>query len=225
MSTATAPAVDTKKKSYDDVKEARKANRLAIKLGAADSKARARKAGKDQPILSTKAVGFILRLVDTLDATTAKEVNEALAELGVDEASIMEVRELMKDPTAFQNAGKPDKLDVLQLPPGAQKPREFSAPPGKEDTLEIDERYWPTRYTVVPLEEDLESGDLVYCVQEDKSFIVLNEVQQTPEWQAANHMPPMNFLFRVGGSTKEEAKAEKTSEETKKAANAALGKN
>jgi len=185
-------------KAPNPLAEARQTVRAQMKVGDVDSRQRARSVGRGKPVLSAKSLAHLMRTIDGVDAGTAAELNSVLDILEVDDLTRREVRELMKNPQLFSGDQKPANLQVLSLPPGAQKPPEFDTAPGTNSIP--DTRYYPTRYATIPKEDNFEDGDLIYNVHEDASYTVLSVYQQTSDWQSNHHTPPMNLIKRIGGS-------------------------
>lgn len=188
------------------LKEARKA---AVKQrNEIDSdnsrKEKPRSKGEGTPNISLRAMAHIIRASNSSDVQTSNELRGLLKEIGVNDMTLRQVEEMANHPELFAGDQKPANLQVLGSLPGAQKPVEFEAAPGT--TSLPDNRYYPTRYPLVPDEEQLEDGDLIYYVHEDASYTVLSVYQQKREWQTANHLPPMNLIGRVGGDVEETPK-------------------
>jgi hypothetical protein len=147
--------------------------------------------------LNAKTVARVIQLSDGLDQSAQQEINAMFKAVGVSEEGMQYARNLLKHPELFSGDQKPGNLQELSLPPGAQKVREFDVAPGQPALPE--DRYYPTRYPSNPDDDDFEAGDLVYCVLEDQSFMVLSVAQQTTEYQQAHAMPRCNVIRRVGG--------------------------
>jgi hypothetical protein len=187
------------------LKEARREVRSQLKSGSPDQvKTKLRGANNNEINLSQTTLAHLVHLSQNVGGSTSKEINDVLMLIGVGEDKIKEVQQILKNPQLFAGDQKPANLQVLSLPPGAQKPPEFDVAPGT--TVKPDERYYPYRFAMYPNESDFENGDLIYSVHEDASFIVLSVQQQTTEWQSNHHLPPMNLITRIGGSADEAPK-------------------
>ena len=178
----------------DPVREARKASRGTRRQLAFEDTVR-KAADQSGFKLSPRAIGRLIEGMNTSDPNTANELRGILRGFGVDENQERMVTELLNNNSLFVGDQKPANLQVLALPPGAEKPREFFQAPGT--TGKMDERYYPTRFPMKPNPDDYETGDVIYSVHEDKTFTVLSVAQQTPEFQASVSMPPMNPIERV----------------------------
>lgn len=179
-----------------DARSAARSQNSLDNLPATERKKATRKA-KGQPDLSPTMIARLVSMRNNLDGEGFVEMEEVLTSLGLDENDIAEAEQLLKHPEIFAGDQKPANLQVLSLPPGAQKPREFEITPGMPTRPE--DRYFPTRYASNPADKWFETGDIVYHVHEDQTFTVLSAVQQTSEWQAVHHTPPMNVIRRIGG--------------------------
>lgn len=190
------PKKDTNEVTLAD---ARKKNRAIIPTLVPRNKS-------DKTSLSDVLIGALLVASDNSGASLSNEILEVFKDYNVDTPKINEVRAAMASPTFFHSGTFVEKLSSLGVQPELQKPRDFNFPPGTQVPVE-ELRYWPTRFAEKPDLKNYENGDLVYSVQEDKSFTVLSAEQQTVQWQSQNHLVPMNLLETVGG--KKEAKATK----------------
>lgn len=175
--------------------------RAGLRRSMASAAPTPRAASGEGKRLSPKAIAHLVKTIDGVDAATALELNSVLEVMGVDESNIREVRELMKNPQLFAGDQKPANLQVLGLPPGAQKPPTFDVVPGT--TVVPDDIYYPTRFAMIPDEQYFQDGDLICHVHEDSTYFVLSVEQQKSEWQSQHHLPPMNIISRVGGSVDE----------------------
>lgn len=195
------------------LKEARRALNSKISSGKVETSEKQEKresASGDAPELGPREIAHLIRTMDSSSSDTANSFKAILRSLGVDEDQEREVRELMKHPELFAGDQKPANLQVLGLPPGAQKPPEFEAAPGTN--FIPDTRYYPTRFAMNPQDKNYEDGDLVYSVHEDSTYTVLSATQQSREWQSANHLPPMNLIRRIGGKVSDAPKSAKKSD-------------
>jgi hypothetical protein len=158
---------------------------------------------KGEKILSPRAIALLIRSAGSANEALRGEIEEVLSLAGMEDTEIQEQFDaLARHPELFAGDQKPGNLQVLSLPPGAQKPPEFDAAPGT--TAMPDTRYWPSRFALPPDEDDYEDGDLIYVVHEDSSYTVLSVGMQTAEWQSTHHLPPMNLISKVGGGDIEE---------------------
>lgn len=181
-------------KAIDPLKEARKASRGTRRQFAFEDTVR--KASTQSGFkLSPRAIGKMIEAMNGSDVNVANELRGVLRGFGVDDEQERMVNELLKNNQLFTGDQKPGNLQVLALPPGAEKPREFFQAPGT--TGKMDERYYPTRFPMKPNPDDFEVGDIIYSVHEDRTFTVLSVAQQTAEYQANVSMPPMTPIERV----------------------------
>jgi hypothetical protein len=172
------------------------------------------RASSKGPRLSARTAASIVNIANNSDAAVSRELMDMLNFVGVDDEAMKEVNELLAKPSLLAGDQKPANLQVLSLPPGAQKPVEFNVAPGTKAA--IDNRYYPTRYASNPHDEDFEAGDLIYVVHEDSTYTVLSVFQQTQQWQQVNHLPPMNLIRRVEGDPAELPKEVENSGDTVK---------
>lgn len=173
-----------------------------------DNRNKIRSAGKDKSegtSISPTVLARMMRGMNNAPANERYEFDNFIKGLKLHPDTLREIQELASHPEIFVGDQRPANLQVLGLPPGAEKPPEFEVAPGT--TAKYDARYFPTRYAMPPRDEDFEDGDIVYSVHEDATFTVLSVAQQTPEWQASHHTPPMNLIRRIGGEVSDLPKA------------------